>query len=74
MGIEQELSMQSPEHVKWYIEDISQRALWEDKISSKVTDLVNYFATTNGKIFIEVLQTAMDMAEENKCVLKIHNL
>lgn len=45
-----------------------------DKISPKVTSLANYFATADGKTFFEVLRTAIDVAEEDKCDLKIHKL
>ncbi|MFC4619763.1 immunity 70 family protein [Camelliibacillus cellulosilyticus] len=72
--IEQELSKHSPEHVIWDIDDLSQKPPWGDKISSKVTNLANYFATTDGKTFFEVIRTAMDVAEEDKCDLKIHKL
>ncbi|MDQ0233538.1 immunity 70 family protein [Metabacillus malikii] len=70
--IEQELSKLSPKQVIWDIDDLSQKPPWE--ISSKVTNLVNYFATADGKTFFEVIRTAMDVAEEDKCDLKIHKL
>jgi hypothetical protein len=71
---EQELSKHSPEQVIWDIDDLSQKPPWGDKISPKVTSLANYFATTDGKTFFEVLRTAIDVAEEDKCDLKIHKL
>lgn len=72
--IEKELSKHSPEQVIWDIDDISQEPPWGDKISPKVTSLANYFATTDGKTFFELLRTALDVAEEDKCDLKIHKL
>ncbi|WP_081483467.1 Imm70 family immunity protein [Solibacillus sp. FSL W7-1472] len=72
--MEQKLSKHSQEHVIWDIDDLSQEPPWGDKISSKVTNLANYYATTDGKTFFEVIRTAMDMAEEDKCDLKIHKL
>lgn len=72
--IEQELSKLSPDYVIWDIDNLSQRPPWGDKISSKVTNLANYFATNDGKTFFEVIRTAMDIAEEDKCDLKIHKL
>ncbi|MEK9199371.1 Imm70 family immunity protein [Ureibacillus sp. FSL E2-3493] len=51
-----------------------QKPPWGDKISSKVTNLANYFVTTDGKTFFEVIRTAMDVAEEDKCDLNIHKL
>lgn len=41
---------------------------------SKVTDLSNYFATTDGKTFFEVIRSAMDVAEENECDMKIQTV
>ncbi len=72
--IEQKLSKHSPEHVIWDINDLSQYPPWGKKISPKVTNLANYFATTEGKTFFEVIRTAMDIAEEDKCDLTIHKL
>lgn len=72
--IEQELSKQCPEHVVWDIDDLSKRPPWGDNISSKVTNLANYFATTDGKTFLEVIRSAIEVAEEDKCDLKIHSI
>lgn len=72
--IEQELSKYSSEQVIWDIDDLSQKPPWGDKISPEVTSLANYFATTDGKTFFEVLHAAMDVAEEDQYDLKIHNL
>ncbi|WMT20747.1 Imm70 family immunity protein [Parageobacillus toebii] len=41
--------------------DLSKVPPWGDKISSKVTNLANYFATSDGKTFFEVLYNAMDV-------------
>lgn len=72
--IEQELSKHLPEQIIWDIDDLTQNPPWGDKISSKVINLANYFATIDGKTFFEVMRTAMDVAEEDKCDLKIHKL
>ncbi|WP_147534943.1 immunity 70 family protein [Bacillus marasmi] len=72
--IEQELSKYLPEQVIWDIDDLSKNPPWGDKISPKVTSLANYFATNDGKTFFEVLRTAIDVAEEDKCYLEIHKL
>lgn len=72
--IEQELSKYPPKQVIWDIYDLSQKPPWGDKISPKVTSLANYFATTDGKIFFEVLRSAIDVSEEDKCDLKIHKI
>ncbi|MBA2871433.1 hypothetical protein HNQ85_001703 [Anoxybacillus calidus] len=69
--IEEQLSKYSPEQVVWDIDDLSKVPPWGDKISSKVTNLANYFATSEGKTFFEVLYNAMDVAEEDKSDIKI---
>ncbi|PLR86563.1 hypothetical protein CVD25_03605 [Bacillus canaveralius] len=72
--IEQELSKYSPERVVWDIDDLSKKPPWGDKISPKVTSLADYFATANGKTFFEVICNAMDVAEEDKCDIKIQQI
>lgn len=69
--IEEELSKLPADSVVWDIEDLSLTPPWGDQISPKVTNLANYFATSSGKTFFEVFQTALDVAEEDKCNLKI---
>jgi hypothetical protein len=49
--IEEQLSKYSPEQVIWDINDLSKVPPWGDRISSKVTNLANYFATSDGKTF-----------------------
>ncbi|MED4164520.1 immunity 70 family protein [Halalkalibacterium halodurans] len=72
--IEAELSKLPPEKVIWDIEDLSKTPPWGNNISPKVTDLSNYFATTDGKTFFEVIRSAMDVAEEDECDMKIQAL
>ncbi|MDQ0233427.1 immunity 70 family protein [Metabacillus malikii] len=67
--IKQELSKMSPEQVIWDFNDLSQRPPWGNKLSSKVTNLENYFSTTDGKTFIDKIRIAIEVAEENKCDL-----
>jgi hypothetical protein len=69
--IEEQLSKYSPKQVIWDIEDLSKVPPWQHNISPKVTNLANYFATSDGKTFFGVLYKAMDVAEEDKCDLKI---
>ncbi|MCP1156491.1 immunity 70 family protein [Bacillus infantis] len=71
--IEKEMSKQSPADVIWEKNDISKIPPWGDIISPKVTNLANYFATSDGKTFFEVMHAAMDVAVEDKCDLKFIN-
>lgn len=72
--IEAELSKLAPEMVIWDIEDLSKNPPWGNNISPKVTNLSNYFATSDGKTFFEVLYKAMDASEEDKCDMTIQNV
>lgn len=72
--IEQQLTKFPPEHIVWDIDDVSIKPPWGETISPKVTSLANYFATADGKTFFEVILTAMGVAEEDKCDMKLHKL
>ncbi len=72
--IEQELTKLPAELVVWDIEDLSLTPPWGDHISPRVTNLANYFATTSGKTFFEVFETALAVAEEDKCNMKIKQI
>ncbi|NPC91939.1 hypothetical protein HOO54_06865 [Bacillus sp. WMMC1349] len=69
--IEKELSKLPPEKVIWDIQDLSKSPSWENNINTKVTDVSNYFATSDGKTFFEVLYKAMEASEEEKCDMTI---
>lgn len=67
MDIERQLQDMTPDKVIWDIDDLSQKPPWGENISPKVTNLANYFATSDGKTFFEVLYTALQVAEEDNC-------
>lgn len=64
--IEHELIKLSPDLVVWDIEDTTKQPPWGKNISNKVTNLANYFATSKGKTFFDVLRTAIKTCEEEK--------
>ena len=67
--IREELKAFSPAHVVWDAKDLSKRPPWGDDISEDITDLSNYFVTSSGEDFLEVLQEALLQAgKENKAV------
>jgi hypothetical protein len=72
--IEEQFLRMPPEKVIWDIEDLSKTPPWGDKISPKVTSLGNYFATSEGKTFFEVLYDVLEVAEEEKCDISIEKL
>ena len=52
--IKKELQAFSPEKVVWDIEDLSKQTPWENDISKDITDLSNYFVTSDGNDFLTV--------------------
>ena len=69
--IRKKLAKYSPDKVIWDIEDLSKQPPWGDKISDRITDLSNYFVTSDGRDFIEILNRAMDIAIEIHSDLEI---
>jgi hypothetical protein len=72
--IKAELKHFSPEKVVWDIEDLSKQPPWGSNISPEITDLSNYFVTSDGDNLITVLQHALEKAVELGIELKISNL
>ncbi|ASB87372.1 MULTISPECIES: immunity 70 family protein [Bacillus] len=58
--IKERLKNYSPSQVVWDIEDISKRPPWGDNISEEITDLSNYFVTSDGEDFINILKSALE--------------
>ena len=55
-----ELKKFPPSEVVWDFEDVSKQPPWGNKISSDITDLSNYFVTSDGEDFISVLRCALE--------------
>ena len=64
----------SADKVVWDIEDLSQRPPWGDDISTDITNLSNYFVTSEGEDLIEVLKLALEMSIETNHPIKIESL
>lgn len=48
-----------PDKVVWDIEDLDARPPWGNRISSTISNLSNYFVTSDGKDLIGVIETAL---------------
>lgn len=72
--IKNELSDFSPEKVIWDIEDLSKQPPWGTKISKDITDLSNYFVTSDGDDFITMFFHALEKAKEMSVDLIIESL
>ena len=64
----------SSEQVVWDIEDLSKQLPWGNKISSDITDLSNYFVTSDGEDFIGIFENALKMAARMGKELKIESI
>ena len=72
--IEQGLAKLSPDKVIWDIENLSAQPPWGTNISSDITNLSNYFVTSDGEDFITVFKHALEKAEELNYGLKIASI
>ena len=64
----------SADKVVWDIENLSKRPPWGDNISPDITNLSNYFVTSEGEDLIEVLKLALEMSIETNHPIKIESL
>lgn len=64
--IENELKNLSPDKAIWDIEDLTKQPPWGNKISNQITDLSNYFITSDGRDFLTIFQNSLDAAIEIK--------
>jgi len=62
--IQSRLKNFSPDKVIWNIEDLSQQPPWGNDISEDITDLSNYFVTSDGRDLFDVIKLAFDDAME----------
>ena len=72
--IKQALARFAPNQVIWNIEDLSLTPPWGDNISEDITDLSNYFVTSEGEDFLAVSSAALDKARELNVPLTIRTL
>lgn len=59
-AIKKKLQYYSPSQVIWDIEDLSKRPPWGDNISKDITNLSNYFITSEGEDLIDILIKALE--------------
>ena len=72
--IKQELAQFAPDQVIWDIDDRSLTPSWGDNISEDITDLSNYYVTSEGEDFLSVFAAALDKAQQRNAPLKIQTL
>ncbi len=63
--IKRELKEYKSDNVVWDFDDLSKQPPWGQKISKEITDLSNYFVTSDGldflSLFIQVLEKAREL-------------
>ena len=70
-AVQVELAAFSPDQVIWEIEDLSKRPPWGDNIAATITDLCNYFVTSDGRQLLEVMEKALRTSIEIQKPIKI---
>lgn len=73
-NIREELKNFPPNKVVWDIEDLSKQPPWGKNISKEITDLSNYFVTSDGEDFISVFFRALEDSKEMNAPLEIISL
>ena len=66
--IQLELQAFSPDKVVWDIDDLSKQPPWGKNISNDITNLSNYFVTSDGEDFITIFFNALEKAKKCKWI------
>lgn len=72
--IKVELSRISPDKVVWDVEDLEKTPPWGNNISNEITNLAQYFVTTEGRNLIDVLEEAMNEGINENVALEVREL
>ncbi len=72
--IKAELSKIPKDKIIWDIEDLTKKAPWGDNISDSITDLSNYFVTSDGDDFITLFLNALEKAKKLNSNVKLESI
>ena len=72
--IQLELQAFSPDKVIWDIDDLSKQPPWGKNISNDITNLSNYFVTSDGEDFITIFFNALEKAKKLQMDLTIESV
>jgi len=72
--IQLELQAFSPDKVVWDIDDLSKQPPWGKNISNDITNLSNYFVTSDGEDFITIFFNALEKAKKLQVDLTIDSV
>jgi len=70
--IRAQLSRLSPERIIWTIDDLKMHPPWGDQMAPTITNLANYFITSDGQNLFDVLLAALEeLSSKGEGVLQI---
>jgi 2,3-bisphosphoglycerate-dependent phosphoglycerate mutase len=69
--VQSEFKRFPPSKVVWDFEHRDRRPPWGDNISTSITDLSNYFVTSDGKDLFQVFLQAVTEAERAKSAIQV---
>lgn len=72
--IEEELRRIPPNKVIWDIDNIKKLPPWGSNISKDITDLSNYFVTSDGEDFLTLFKHALEKSQELGLPIEIESL
>ena len=72
--IQKELKKYPVSCIIWDIDDLSKQPPWGDRVSEEITDLSNYFVTSDGEDFITILLHALEKAAELNMSIEIESI
>lgn len=72
--IREELKKLPTNKVIWDIDDIKKMPPWGENISEDITDLSNYFVTSDGEDFLTIFEHALEKSQELGVPLEIESL
>ena len=72
--IQLELQAFSPDKVVWDIDDLSKQPPWGKNISNDITNLSNYFVTSDGEDFITIFFNVLEKAKKLQMDLTIESV
>lgn len=69
--IKEELEKYPPGKIIWDIDDLTKQPPWADNICNSITNLANYFITSDGEDFLAIFSHALEKAKETDSELEI---
>lgn len=72
--IKKKLAKFSPDKIVWDVDDLNKMPPWGTDISEEITDLSNYFVTSDGEDLFKILEAAIEEAKESNEKIEIENI